>query len=134
MPVILYVLFVVSALPIALAWTGSVYRIRQRGHFDNHHPRMQAAQLTGAGARAYAAQANAWESLQIFLVTALIAMATGLELSTLNVPALLFLLFRLLHPIFYIADWAWSRSFSYFGGMLCCLYIIWLALAVPLLQ
>lgn len=122
--IVLYVLFLVATLPIVLAWVGSLYRIHQLGYFDNHHPRVQAAALRDAGARAYAAQANAWESLQIFLVVVVIAQATGLALDTLDVPALLFLLCRVLHPVFYIANWAWSRSLVYFGGMLCCLYIL----------
>lgn len=33
---------------------------------DNKEPGIQALQLTGAGARAMAAQANSWEGLTVF--------------------------------------------------------------------
>ncbi|MGB2248676.1 MAG: MAPEG family protein, partial [Alcanivorax sediminis] len=80
MPNILYVLFAVSFLPIFLAWAGVYFRIKQFKRFDNHHPRQQQAALEGAGARAQAAQANAWEALIVFTMVCFIAYASGLDL------------------------------------------------------
>lgn len=127
MPVILYVLFVVSLLPILLAWAGAAYRVRQLGTLDNHHPRAQQARLTGAGARVLAAEANAWESLGVFTATCVIALVAGVELASLTSVALLFLACRLLHPLLYVANLAWWRSGVYALGMLCCGYIVWRA-------
>src|SRR5690606_41276778 len=80
MPVTLSVLFVVAMMPIVVAWISGYYRKKQFGRFDNEHPRLQQSQLTGVGARAVAAQANCWESLQTFAVVVLIAVAVGVDL------------------------------------------------------
>ena len=63
MSIILIALFVGALLPIALSWVGGYYRMQQFGSVDNKHPRVQSAGLEGAGARAVAAQSNAWEAL-----------------------------------------------------------------------
>ena len=127
MPLILHVLFVVSLLPILLAWIGALYRVRQCGRLDNHHPRAQQARLTGVGARVNAAQANAWESLAVFAAVCVIAIGSGLDLEGLDRAALLFLACRLLHPLLYAANLAWWRSTAYAVGMAACLYIVWRA-------
>lgn len=127
MPIILYVLFAVSFLPIFLAWAGVYFRIKQFKQFDNHHPRQQQTALVGAGARTQAAQANAWESLIIFTMVCFIAYASGLDLHALDAVALLYLATRVLHPILYIANLAWWRSGVFVVGMFCCLYIVYRA-------
>ncbi|UYG08679.1 MAPEG family protein [Halomonas sp. M4R1S46] len=127
MPLILQVLFVVSLLPILLAWIGALYRVRQLGRLDNHHPRAQQARLTGVGARVNAAQANAWESLAVFAAVCVIAVGSGLDLEGLDGAAWLFLACRLLHPLLYAANLAWWRSGVYAAGMAACLYIVWRA-------
>ena len=49
-----------------LAGVGGYFRQANLGAVDNENPRTQAALLEGAGARAYAAQANAWEAVALF--------------------------------------------------------------------
>ncbi|MDX5299843.1 MAG: MAPEG family protein [Gammaproteobacteria bacterium] len=127
MPTLLYVLFAVSFLPILLAWLGGYFRVRQFGRMDNHYPRRQQAELKGVGARVQAAQMNAWESLIVFTAVSFIAFASGLDLHTLNAVAWLFLGFRILHAVFYIADLASLRSLAYTGGMGCCVYVFYRA-------
>jgi uncharacterized MAPEG superfamily protein len=129
MPVILYVLFVLSVVPILLAGVENYYRVRQFERFDNHNPRQQKARLAGVGARVNAAQANAWEALVVFSATCLIAYAGGADLSALGVAALLFLACRIAHALFYIADLAGLRSLAFGGAMLCSFYIVFQAAA-----
>lgn len=127
MPIILYTLFVATCLPIVLAWIGAYYRIRQFGKFDNNHPRIQQAKLEGIGARVQGSQANAWEALIVYATVILIAHASGVDLHSLMVPAVIFIFLRLLHAIFYIANLAWLRSGVFALSMFCCLYIVYIS-------
>ena len=70
------VLFIIL-IPFALALINDYVRYREFGVFDNNHPRQQTAQLTGTGARIWAAQENAWEALMIFVPPVLIAHAVA---------------------------------------------------------
>ena len=124
MPVILQVLFIASLLPILSAWVGGYYRVKQFGKFDNHYPRQQQAQLTGIGARAMGAQANSWEALMMFTVAVVIAIGTGLDLNTLTVPALVFLVARVGYIALYLADKATPRSLVFVVGAGACLWIV----------
>ncbi len=130
MPVILYVLFTVSVLPIALAGVGNYFRARQFGAFDNSNPRLQQARLEGIGARAQAAQNNAWEALAIFSATCFIAFASGVNLESLTLVAQIFLICRILHAVFYIANMAAMRSLIFSAALACCIYIVYLASTV----
>ncbi|ANG61552.1 hypothetical protein A8C75_03055 [Marinobacterium aestuarii] len=129
MPVILYVLFIVSLLPVVLAGVTNVCRMRQFERFDNHNPRQQQARLEGMGARAHAAQANAWEALMIFSATCLIAYAGGADLTALSLVALIFLACRIAHAVFYLANLSGPRSLAFGGAILCSLYIVFQAAA-----
>jgi uncharacterized MAPEG superfamily protein len=130
MPVILYVLFIVSVMPVVLAGVGNYFRARQFGAFDNSNPRLQQSRLEGPGARAQAAQANAWEALSVFGVSCFIAYASGVALESLSLVALIFLACRVLHAVFYIANLAALRSLIFGAAMACCLYIVYQASAV----
>ncbi|MBY5930742.1 MAPEG family protein [Halomonas sp. DP8Y7-3] len=124
MSIFLVTLFIASLLPILLAWIGAAWRVRQFGHLDNRHPRAQQAVMEGIGARLHAAQSNAWEALIVYLSTAVVAMGAGADLNSLDMPALVFLASRLLHPIAYALDWQWIRSGVFAIGMLACLVIM----------
>ncbi|MBR9880841.1 MAG: MAPEG family protein [Gammaproteobacteria bacterium] len=124
MSIFLVTLFVASLLPILLAWIGAAWRVRQFGHLDNRHPRAQQARLEGVGARLQAAQSNAWEALIVYATTAVVAIGAGVELESLDVPALVFLTSRLLHPLAYALNWQWTRSLVFAIGMLACLTIM----------
>lgn len=130
MPTVLVVLFIVSVLPIVFSAIGGYFRVKQFGHFDNDHPRLQQAQLVGTGARAMAAHANAWEALMVFSVVVFIAYAAGVELASLALPALIFLAARIGYGVFYVAGLANLRSLTFVLGMGCCLYIFYRACTV----
>lgn len=127
MPTVLYTLFILSAFPIVLAFIGLYFRWRQFGRVDNRHPRVQQSELRGTGARVVAAQQNAWESLVVYTVAVFIAHASGMDLRALDGVAVAFLALRTLHAVFYVADFAVTRSVVYALGMGCCVYIFILA-------
>ena len=66
MTVPFWCLFIGALIPTLLAFTGGYFKAQQFENVDNNNPRQQSAQLTGAGARAVAAQGNAWEALAVF--------------------------------------------------------------------
>ncbi|MBR9885173.1 MAG: MAPEG family protein [Oceanospirillales bacterium] len=127
MPVVLVTLFIYSFFPILMAGLSLVFRQRQFGRIDNHHPRSQQSELIGTGARVVAAQKNCWETLIIYTLVVFIAESSGVDLHNLDIPALLFLGFRLVYILCYLMDLATARSVAYAGGMACCLYIFYIA-------
>lgn len=109
----------VLLLPIFLAFAGGYYRGKAFGTADNKNPRAQAARLEGTGARAYAAQANAWEAAILFPATVLTTHAAGLPAETAAPWAIAFVVFRVLHGVFYIQDLDKARSAAFMGGIAC---------------
>jgi uncharacterized MAPEG superfamily protein len=114
-------LFVTAIIPIVLALTGAASRARQLGAIDNKHPRAQAAQLIGAGARAYAAQANAWEALPVFASAVFVSHLAGASPSTAALLSEVFVAARVLHAAFYLANLDILRSLSFGVGISCCI-------------
>jgi len=86
--------------PYVLAGIGGYHKGKQFGKPDNNNPRAQSAQLTGAGARAVAAQQNAWEALAVFTASLAAAFFAGVEPASLALPALLFVAARIAHAVF----------------------------------
>ena len=112
-------LLVVVFIPFVLGPLGGYYRGQFFDRVDNKNPRAQAAQLEGAGARAYAAQANAWEALAMFTAAVMIAHLSGVPAEEAAPVTIAFVVARLLHPIFYIIDQWQLRSASFFVGLIC---------------
>lgn len=112
-------LLAVIIIPIVLAGVGGYFRGKQFGSADNNQPRTQAEELEGAGARAYAAQANAWEALAMFTAAVLVAHLAGVPASEATPWTITFVVARVLHPIFYIRDLAPLRSLSFLVGVVC---------------
>lgn len=124
MPNLFTVLFIVALLPMVLAGVGGYLRSKQPEGFDNQHPRQQQAKLTGIGARVVAAQQNAWEALIFYTAACVLAYVSGVYLDTLAYPATLFLLSRLLHPVFYALNMDKLRSLVFMLGWFATLYIL----------
>jgi uncharacterized MAPEG superfamily protein len=97
-------------LPYVWGGISSFHRQKQFGKMDNHNPREQAAKLVGAGARAYAAQANAWEALAIFAPAVLLAHFAKPEATLAPTLAIVWLVGRVLHGVAYLADIDKARS------------------------
>ena len=123
MTTVLACLLIAVLIPYVLAGLAGRYKAQQFGKADNNNPRLQAAQLTGAGARAVAAQQNAWEALAVFTAALVAAYLGGAAPASLAAPALLFVAARIAHAVCYIRDLATPRSAMFGIGFLACLWI-----------
>ena len=112
-------LAIVAFLPYVCAWTGGYFRYRQFGTLDNKNPRPQQAATEGLGARAYAAQANAWEALPFFTAAVVVSHLGGASPSKAALLSEVFVATRLLHPILYLADRDVLRSLVFLVGFGC---------------
>lgn len=119
----LWCLLVVMVIPLVLAGVGGFLRNKQLGTVDNANPREQIKALSGSGARAYAAQQNAWEALALFTAAVLVAHVTGADPAMSATLAMTFVGFRVLHAICYIGGLATIRTLMFLGAIVC---IVWL--------
>ena len=87
-------LLIAAFLPFVLAGIGGYFKSQQFDTLDNNNPRVQSAQLVGAGARAVAAQQNAWEALAIFTAAVAVAHMAGADPGTSAMAAMLFIVSR----------------------------------------
>jgi len=129
MTTVLACFLVAVLIPYVLAGLGGYYKAKQFGKADNNNPRAQAAQLTGAGARAVAAQQNAWEALAVFTAALAAAFFAGVEPASLATPALIFVAARIAHAFCYLRDLATPRSAMFGLGLAMCLWIFVKALS-----
>ena len=115
----LWCLAIVACLPFPCAWLAGYFRYRQFGTVDNKNPRRQQALLEGAGARAQAAQANAWEALPFFTAGVLVSHLAGADPRKTALFSMAFVATRILHPIAYVADLDAIRSLVFVVGLAC---------------
>jgi uncharacterized MAPEG superfamily protein len=128
-------LAVAAALPAAVLLTlGTKLPLARemaaaKGGYNRVEPRAQIASLTGRGARAAAAHANAWEALLMHGLAALAAMSTGAEGAA--VLALLWAWFplRIAYTGLYISGAGNARSIIWALGMLCSVGVMVLSAA-----
>ena len=126
----LWCLVIVAFLPYPLAFIGSYFKTRQFGTLDNKNPRAQAAQLEGTGARAVAAQANAWEALAVFTAVLAVLHFANPEVARGSTAANLSLGFvaaRIVHPIAYLANIDLLRSAVFLVAIACAIGLVWIA-------
>jgi len=116
-------LLIVIFIPFVLAGTGGYFRVKQLGSLDNNNPREQVRELTGAGARVYAAQQNAWEATALFTAAVVAAYLLEADPGMSATLAIAFVAFRVLHPIFYIADIAPLRSLTFLGALVSAVWL-----------
>jgi uncharacterized MAPEG superfamily protein len=112
MPFAYWSILIAALLPLAIAGYA------KSGSQDNHAPRDNAEQLSGAKRRAYAAHQNAFESFPFFAVAVLAALNFGSAATTVSVLAALYLIFRVAHALLYIADQSTLRSAAYGAALL----------------
>jgi uncharacterized MAPEG superfamily protein len=117
-------LAIVLLIPYLLAAYGGYYRKQQFGTMDNKNPRIQASQLDGYGARIYASQQNSWEAATLFSASVLAARVTGVGMYSMLIPSVLFVGFRILHPIAYLRGWSQLRSTVSTAGLTCCTWLL----------
>ncbi|WP_251978453.1 MAPEG family protein [Salinicola avicenniae] len=123
----LWCLLITALLPFWLAFWGSHVRRRELGHMDNHHPRQQYAQMTGMGARLWAAQQNAWEALALFTAAVVAVQTTGGGWLA-DVASVVFVLARIAHALCYAFDRATLRSSVFIVAFLAVLCLFFTAL------
>ena len=113
-------LFATVLLPYFLVPVGGYFRRKQFGAVDNKSPRTQQAESIGAGARAVAAQQNAWEALPVFASAVIVAHLANADAGTTAMLSMVFVAMRVLHAIFYIVDIDKMRSLAFLVGFGCC--------------
>jgi uncharacterized MAPEG superfamily protein len=114
-------------IPYILASLGGAFRVRQLGTLDNKHPRQQAAELDGMGARAYAAQQNAWEALPGFGLAVVIAHIAGADPAASATTAVVFVAARIGHALAYLANLDVLRSVIFLVSVACVIRLFVLA-------
>lgn len=122
------VLGIVALIPYLLAMLGGYLRYTKLGKLDSNHPRQQYQESTGIVARAWAAQQNAWEALIFFSVAVISAHLFDADASKAAAACWLFLICRILHAFFYLANWAYPRGLVTIVGLGACIYLFCLAL------
>ena len=122
------VLMIACILPILCGWISGYFRHKQLGMVDNKHPRAQNTLLTGAGARADAAQKNAWEALVVYIAALLAVTMMNVPVEQYATISLVFLALRVFHAIFYVTNMDVLRSLAFVGAYGVCMYMFYLAL------
>ncbi|CAM2858388.1 MAPEG family protein [Vibrio rarus] len=116
---------IIAALLPLLAKIPLAIAMHNAGGYDNHHPREQQAQLQGFGARALAAHHNAFESLIIFSLSILLAVATNTTTDTVQWLAIAHIGFRIAYHLLYLLNAHILRSVAWAIAIACSFAIIW---------
>ncbi|MGB3394588.1 MAG: MAPEG family protein [Stenotrophomonas sp.] len=101
---------------------------KARPGYNNRNPRAWAARSDNyLVQRAHAAHLNAFEAFAPFAAGVVLAQLAGVQAQTINLLAGIFIAFRILHGLFYLADKPPLRSAAWLGGFACALALIVLA-------
>lgn len=123
--------FLCLAIACLLPYVWAPFQIPSRkaqfGTVDNKLPRVQQGQLQGRGARALGAHQNAFEALITFAPAVLVAHLAGADAVWSARLAVLFLISRVLHGIFYLTDLDRARSGVFGVGLACVVGLFILA-------
>ncbi len=88
--------------------------------YDNRNPRGWVAEQTHPRVqRGNAAHLNAFEAFAPFAAGVLMAQAAGVDPFRVTILALVFLIARILHGVFYLADKHMLRSLCWLIGIIC---------------
>lgn len=128
MKTVIVSLLILSVLPLLCAWIAAYYKQKQLGNVDNKEPRVQTMQLTGAGARASAAQGNTWEALAVYSAAVLAVFVSGADLESISTLSAVFVVLRIAYVPVYIADLDKLRSLIFIAGFGICMYLFSVAL------
>lgn len=116
---------------IFLPYVATVLTVGQKkvqfGTADNKLPRVQAARLSGRGARVWGAHQNALEARAPFAAAVIIAHIAGADAGQSAIVALAFVGIRAAHLVAYVSDLSTLRSVLFAAGMACVLYLFILA-------
>ncbi|HHH30434.1 MAG TPA: MAPEG family protein [Polyangiaceae bacterium] len=104
-------------------WSTLSFRERKErfGDIDLKTPRVQASQLSGSGARAMGAHANAFEALIVFAPAVLVAHLASADPTWAARLAIVWVVARLAHGAAYLADMQPVRSLAFMVGFACAI-------------
>lgn len=93
--------------------------------YDNRDPRgWMARQDSPRSVRANAAQLNAFEAFAPFAAGVIIAQLAGVHADRIAALSIAFVVLRILHGLFYIANAHALRSLAWFGAFACVLGLL----------
>lgn len=127
MTVPFWCLVIACFLPYVWGFFSIPERQKQLGSVDNKDPRAQQAQLTGRGAHAVAAHKNAFEAIAVFAPAVLVAHLAGADPAWSARWAEIWVVARVLHGVFYLANLDLLRSTAFGVGMVCSVGLFVLA-------
>ena len=90
-------------------------------------PGWQTRQTNPRSQRAHAAHLNGFESFPVFVAGVLMAQLAGVNPSTINLIAVVFVIARVLHGVFYVNNVQALRSLVWFVGFASALALIVMA-------
>ena len=129
MDVVVICMLIGVLLPYIWAGASAPFRNKQFGTVDLKQPRVQGDQLVDRGAWAWGAQMNAWEALVVFGVANAAAIATNVDPSgSWQTAAVIWVVARVLHGVFYIAGIPPLRVLSFVTGLAMSLWILAMAM------
>ena len=99
---------------------------KAKSKVKNRDPRLGEAKLTGYQQRAYWAHCNAFEALPAFAAATIIAHLLHYQQNYIDNIAIVFIVCRVLHGIFYIADKPTLRSLAWFIAFACIISMFYL--------
>ncbi len=123
MSLLLTCLLIAAILPY-LAKIPLGIAMHRSGGYDNNYPREQASRLTGFGARAWGGHQNSFESLIVFGIAILSAIATNNITSTIQTLAIVHIVARLVYHALYLMNIATLRSLVWAVGYFASLIIL----------
>ncbi len=123
MSIAYWCVLIAAALPYI--WVFIAQRSGER--YNAHDPRGWQAKQSGRSLRAHAAHLNGFEAFPAFAAGVVLAQLAGVAPHLVNQLAVAFVIFRVLHGLFYVADKPPLRSLTWLLGLLCALALIALA-------
>ena len=122
--------YICILIAVLLPYVWTVIAKSSGKRFDNRDPRAWLAKQTDAKSqRANAAQLNAFEALPGFIAAVLMAQLAGVNVQHIMWCSIAFIVFRILHGVFYIANKHQLRSLVWFAGLACVMVLIGSAIA-----
>ncbi|MBM7035366.1 MAPEG family protein [Vibrio ulleungensis] len=124
MQTLIWCLIIVALLPY-IAKIPLASAMSKAGGYNNKYPRDQQSTLTGFGSRALAAHENAFESLIVFSVSVLLAIATNSATELVQILAIIHVCFRVAYHVCYLLNKDLLRSVFWFIAIGCSFSIMW---------
>ncbi|TCV84077.1 MAPEG family protein [Sulfurirhabdus autotrophica] len=125
MSIAYWCIFISGLLPFfwSMSWRWPVYSLTA-----NLAPRSFEVKLSGWRLRAHWAHLNAIEAFPQFAVAVIVAQQFHVSQSIVDELAIAFVIFRVVHGLFYLADLGVPRTLAFAGGGACTIALFLLAI------